>query len=62
MALLLAGFMWMFGLFVHISNSFVALPIYNWSQMIPAFLTALVMIWTASQVGHAPVRQANGSF
>jgi diguanylate cyclase (GGDEF)-like protein len=53
-ALLLAGFMWMFGLFVHISNSFVALPIYNWSQMIPAFCTALVMIWTASQVGHAP--------
>ncbi len=53
-ALLLAGFMWMFGLFVHISNTFIALPIYNWSQMIPAFFTALVMIWTASQVGHTP--------
>jgi diguanylate cyclase (GGDEF)-like protein len=53
-ALLLAGFMWMFGLFVHISNTFVALPVYNWSQMVPAFFTALVLIWTASQAGHAP--------
>jgi diguanylate cyclase (GGDEF)-like protein len=51
-ALLLMGFMWMFGLFVHISNSFVALPVYNWSQMIPAFGTALYVIWTASGADH----------
>lgn len=53
-ALLLTGFLWMFGLFVHISNSFVALPIYNWSQMIPAFLTGFYVIWQASDAGHAP--------
>jgi diguanylate cyclase (GGDEF)-like protein len=52
-ALLLAGFMWMFGTFVHISNSFIALPVYNWSQMIPAFGTGLVLIWTAANSGHA---------
>jgi diguanylate cyclase (GGDEF)-like protein len=51
-ALLLMAFMWMFGLFVHISNTFVALPIYNWSQMIPAFGTALYVIWTASGADH----------
>jgi len=47
-ALLLGGFMWMFGVFVHISNTFVALPLYNWSQMIPGFFTALLVIVTAS--------------
>ena len=51
-ALLLMGFMWMFGLFVHISNSFVALPVYNWSQMVPAFGTAFSVIWVASGVEH----------
>ena len=51
-ALLLMGFMWMFGLFVHISNTFVALPVYNWSQMIPAFGTAFHVIWEASGVDH----------
>jgi diguanylate cyclase (GGDEF)-like protein len=53
-ALLLTGFLWMFGLFVHISNSFVALPIYNWSQMIPSFVTGFYVIWRASDAGHAP--------
>jgi diguanylate cyclase (GGDEF)-like protein len=50
--LLLVGFMWMFGIYVHISNSFVALPIYNWSQMIPSFLTSFYVIWKSSRVEH----------
>jgi len=48
-ALLLGGFMWMFGVYVHISNTFVALPVYNWSQMIPAFLTAMAVFVVAEQ-------------
>ncbi len=51
-ALMLAGLVWMFGIFVHISNTFVAMPIFNWSQMIPGFLTAAVAIWTASSSGY----------
>lgn len=47
--LLLAGFMWVFGVFVHITNSFVAMPLYNLSQMIPALLTLFVMLRTAAQ-------------
>ena len=51
-ALLLTGIFWMFGVFVHISNTFVALPLYNWSQMIPGFITAVVALWVASLNGH----------
>ena len=47
-ALLLGGMLWVFGVYVHISNTFVSLPIYNWSQMIPAFLTSFAMFWLAS--------------
>ncbi len=47
-ALLLGGMLWIFGVYVHISNTFVSLPIYNWSQMIPAFLTSFAMFWLAS--------------
>ncbi len=53
-ALLLTGFLWMFGLFVHVSNTFVALPLYNWSQMIPSFCTGFYVIWRASEAGHNP--------
>jgi diguanylate cyclase len=55
--LLLTGFMWVFGVFVHISNSFVALPLYNWSQMVPAFLTMFVMLRTAAFEGYAANNQ-----
>jgi diguanylate cyclase len=57
-ALLMTGFMWMFGIFVHISNTYVALPLYNWSQMIPGFLTATIAIWRASQGTYAVNEQA----
>ncbi len=41
--LLLVGVIWLFGIYVHISNSFVALPVHNWSQMLPAFAMAIVV-------------------
>jgi diguanylate cyclase (GGDEF)-like protein len=34
---IIAGFIWTFGVFVHISNSFGLLPFYNWTQMSVAF-------------------------
>ncbi len=41
--LMLAGVIWMFGVYAHISNSFVALPVHNWSQMLPAIAMAGVV-------------------
>lgn len=40
----LAGFIWIFGIFVHVSNTFGLLPVYNWSQMIPAFVSGYLML------------------
>lgn len=48
-ALLLAGFLWLFGVFVHISNSFATLPFYNWSLMIPSFASAFVVFYLAAR-------------
>lgn len=45
----ITGFIWAFGISVHVSNTFGLLPIYNWSQMVPAFLTKFVMLWHVSQ-------------
>ena len=53
-ALLLGGMLWVFGVYVHISNTFVSLPFYNWSQMIPAFLSAFAMFWLASGTEFLP--------
>ena len=50
--LMLGGMLWMFGVYVHISNSFVSLPIYNWSQMVPAFLMSFVMFWQVAAHPH----------
>lgn len=47
-ALLLAGFLWLFGVMVHLSNTFIALPLYNLSQMIAATLVALAVVWRAA--------------
>ncbi len=44
----LAGYMWAFGIFVHVSNTFGLLPFYNWSQMTPAFGTVFLMFWILS--------------
>ena len=50
--LMLGGMLWMFGVYVHISNSFVSLPIYNWSQMVPAFLMSFVLFWQVAAYPH----------
>ncbi len=55
--LLLVGYMWLFGVFVHISNTFVTLPLYNWHQMTPAFLMMVWLIIATSQVGYAAASQ-----
>ncbi|WP_411644531.1 putative bifunctional diguanylate cyclase/phosphodiesterase [Loktanella agnita] len=44
----LIGYMWVFGVFVHVSNVFGLLPLYNWSQMTPAFATIFMMLWNLS--------------
>ena len=48
-ALLLAGFLWIFGIFVHITNSFAAMPLYNWTLMTPAFAAAFGVFFLASR-------------
>ena len=48
-ALLLVGFIYLFGVSVHVSNTFVALPVYNWSQMVPVLLAAAVVMLVAQQ-------------
>jgi diguanylate cyclase len=53
-ALLLGGMLWMFGVYVHVSNTFVSLPIYNWSQMVPAFLMSFLMFWLGAGTTFAP--------
>ena len=44
----LAAFIWAFGIYVHISNTFGLLPFYNWSQMILAFGAIFFMLWHLS--------------
>jgi diguanylate cyclase (GGDEF)-like protein len=46
-ALLVAGLLWLFGIHVHISNSYAALPFFNWSLMVPAFAMTAVLFWQA---------------
>ncbi len=46
---LLTGFFLVFGISVHVSNTFGLLPLYNWSQMTLAFGTVFLMLWSASQ-------------
>ncbi len=48
-ALLLGGFLWLFGVFVHITNTFAALSFYNWSLMVPAFGSAFGVFWVAAR-------------
>lgn len=46
---ILAGYIWIFGIFVHVSNNFGLLPFYNWSQMTLAFSGIFLMLWNLSQ-------------
>ncbi|MFG5384182.1 putative bifunctional diguanylate cyclase/phosphodiesterase [Yoonia sp. R2-816] len=47
--MVLAGYLWAFGIFVHVTNTFGLLPFYNWTQMTPAFATVFLMLWILSQ-------------
>lgn len=53
-AFLLAGFLWLFGAFVHISNTFVFLPFFNWTISIPAFGVAFWVFHVASRTDYVP--------
>lgn len=47
--LVLGGFIWTFGVFVHVSNNYGLLPFYNWSQMTVAFGAAGMILWNLMQ-------------
>ena len=47
MAYLLAGYIWLFGIYVQTSNSLGMLPYYNWSLMTPAFGTAFILLFNS---------------
>lgn len=53
-ALVIAGYLWLFGIYVHTSNSFSFLPIYNWSLMAPAFLFAFPLFYLTSRNDMGP--------
>ena len=46
---ILAGYLLIFGIFVHVTNTFGLLPVYNWSQMTPAFGSIFLMLWNLYQ-------------
>lgn len=56
LAMVIAGYLWLFGIYVHTSNSFSFLPIYNWSLMAPAFLIAFPIFYITSrnEIGPSP--------
>lgn len=56
-AMLLAGFLWLFGVFVHITNTYAALPFYNWSLMIPSFGSAFAVFYLAAENAFLPSEQ-----
>ena len=58
MAFVISGYLWLFGIYVHTSNSFSFLPIYNWSLMTPAFCAAFALFYISS--GH-PIEVGNSS-
>jgi diguanylate cyclase (GGDEF)-like protein len=45
---IICGYLWVFGIYVHVSNTFGLLPVYNWSQMAVAFAAVFLMHWTLS--------------
>ncbi|WP_342070175.1 putative bifunctional diguanylate cyclase/phosphodiesterase [Yoonia algicola] len=42
---IICGYLWVFGIYVHVSNTFGLLPVYNWSQMAVAFAAVFLMHW-----------------
>jgi diguanylate cyclase len=53
---ILAGFIWTFGIFVHVSNNFGLLPFYNWSQMSVAFGA---VAWIMANLSRNPAHNAS---
>lgn len=49
--LIIAGFTWAFGINVYITNTYLALPIYNWAQMVPA-LGSLLLLGATAVLNH----------
>ena len=47
-ALLVTSLLWLFGMHVHISNSYAAFPFFYWSLMAPLFTMTGAMFWHAS--------------
>ena len=47
-AFMIAGYLWLFGIYVHTSNSYSFLPFYNWSLMLPSFLVAFGLLYVSS--------------
>ena len=45
MAAVISACIWMFGALVYISNSFVAVPLYNWSMLLPTYMVIVKVIW-----------------
>ncbi len=45
---ILAGYIWAFAIFVHVTNSFGLLPLYNWSHLTSAFAAVFWMLWNLS--------------
>lgn len=57
-AVVLAGYVWLFGIYVYISNSYAMLPIYNWTLMTPAFLVAFANFFLSANhtIGPSPAQ------
>ena len=50
----LAAFLWLSGIFVHITNTFFSMPFYNWTLMLPSFSAAFGVLWMAAQMEQNP--------
>ena len=50
----LAAFLWLSGIFVHITNTFFSMPFYNWTLMMPSFGAAFGVLWMAAQMEQNP--------
>lgn len=46
--MLISAYFWIFGVLVHITNSYVDLPFYNRSQVVPAYSVLILSFWIAA--------------
>ena len=57
---LICACIWMFGALVHISNSFVAVPLYNWSMLLPAYMVVVKIVHDLLQQPVTPSQPFEG--